>query len=347
MRTEPTRVKVAFPQGAYLRDYERTYAAIVSDELKQYANETAFALEDNPARADIIILIQSAQYKTVEYVRLLENDPLVRNHAERVYVIDYDDHPEGMLAGLYTSIERGFLDPAIHRIWPILFMNNPLLYDLDPSAIWGNSPTRLFSFVGAASHDVRNQLFNLFSGESPLYHVERVNKWYNYNDDEHRQFVKIALDSVFCLCPRGYASYTNRIPEVMAMGRVPVIIADDWVPFSFGEDRPYYIRVAERDMAHLPDILANHRKESEGYRRNARALWEQHCSRNRRVVAAVECVASLAARAGAGVSFEEYRQRWHSREFLVKCGWTFRQRLSLRLSQHARRLFGKPQLNTP
>jgi len=339
MQTQPTRVLFAFPREAFLRNYEKSYVTMVTDELRRNADKTKFVIADVPARADIIILIQSAEYKTVEYIRMLENDPLVRNHAERVYVIDYDDHPNGMLAGLYTSIEPPFLDPELHRSWPILFMNNPLIYDLTPSEIAPKNPSCLFSFAGADSHPLRKRLFDLFAKPSPQYRVEEINKWYNHNDEDRRRFVKLALDSVFCLCPRGYASYTNRIPEIMAMGRAPVIIADDWIPFSFVENVPYYIRVAEKDMEHLPDILNSRRAEAEDCGRNARVLWEKYCSFNRRVVAAVEAIAQLAARPGSHQSYADYRALWHSREFLLRCSWTFRQRTMLRLKQHLRKMF--------
>ena len=213
------RVHLAYIHGAYLRDYENAYLPMVEAEMRQHGAAVDLYLEKDPTRSDIIVLLQSAQYKTRQYIDLLENDPLIRNHAERSYVIDYDDHPEGMLAGLYTSIEHPFFNPDIHRSWPILFMNNPFVYDVDPAAHSADPPTRLFSFIGAASHELRKRLFGLFSGASSSYHVAEIKKWYNHNDEDRRRFVQLAFDSAFCLCPRGYAAYTNRISEVMAMAR--------------------------------------------------------------------------------------------------------------------------------
>jgi hypothetical protein len=332
------RIHFAYPRDAFLRDYEKEYLAMVEHELRQHGGACGLQLAASPAQADILILLQSAQYKTREYIKVLESDPLIRDHAERIYVIDYDDHPEGMLAGLYTSIEAPFYDATLHRSWPILFMNNPFVYDLDVAGLWRRSPTRLFSFVGAASHRVRTQLFELFSSPSADYHVEEIKKWYNHNHSDRRRFLEVGIDSAFCLCPRGYAAYTNRISEVMAMGRAPVIIADDWIPFSFSETLPYYIRVAEKDVEHLPDILAARRDEAQTLGRNARTLWEHNCSKTRRITAAVECVAKLAAQ-GAKMSFVQYRELWHSKSFLRKAGWTTRQRLALRLEQRVQQWF--------
>jgi hypothetical protein len=331
------KVFFAFPSGGFLRDYEPAYLPLVSDELERYGTEAGFVLTPDPAQADLIILLQSAQYKTIKYLDVLENDPLVREHAERIFVIDYDDHPEGMLAGLYTSIEAPFFDPQLHRSWPILLMNNSFVYGLRSEDLFQKVPQRLFSFIGAPSDPVRTRLFQLFGSPSSDWHVEILNKWYNHSDADRARFVDIARDSLFCLCPRGYASYTNRIPEVMAMGRVPVIIADDWVPFAFPEKDPYYIRVAEKEIEHLPEILAAQRGAADELRHNARRLWEKHCSLHRRTVAAVEAVARLAGSLQHRMTYESYRRQWRSREFLRRCGWTLPQRLALRVRQYLRK----------
>jgi len=333
------RVHIAYVQGAPLRDYERAYVPSFSEELRQQGGELGLVVEPDPARADFIILWEGFEYKTLDYLRILAQDPLIRQHAERVYSINYEDHPEGLLAGLYTSLESPFHDPKRHRIWPFFLMNNQQVYQLTREEVLAGSPRLLFSFMGAASHEVRKRLFALFSQPAPGYLVQHVGKWYNHNDEERGRFLSVALDSVFCLCPHGYCSYTPRITEVMAMARVPVIIADDWIPFSFEENLPYYVKVPERDLEHLPDILSGHRGRADEYRRNARMLWEKYCSASRRVVAAVESIAKMAAQSGDRITYASYQELWHSREFLERAGWTSRQQLALRMEQHLRRWF--------
>src|SRR5262249_33690142 len=150
-----------------------------------------FVVEPDPARADIVILWEGFESKYPAYIDLLENDPLVRQHAERVYAINYDDHPEGFLAGAYTSLEAPFFDSAIHRIWPFFLMNNPRVYDLPREEFLPFNPTSLFSFRGAASHAVRRQLFPLYAQPSPAYHVEHVKKWYDHGDSDRLQFARL------------------------------------------------------------------------------------------------------------------------------------------------------------
>lgn len=332
------RVFITFPKSAFLRDYERAYVQLTYDELKKFGSQSAFVAEMECSRADLIIYLESAQYKSRDYIKTLENDPVIRDHAERVYTINYDDHPEGMLAGLYTSIARPFYLPEHHRSWPLLIMNNPLVYELDEKEIATFDPKLLFSFTGAESHPIRKELFEQFSSPSPEYHVERINKWYNHGDQDRRHFINVALNSAFCLCPRGYAAYSNRICEVMAMGRTPVIIADDWVPFAFDEDLPYFIRIAEKDAGRVTEILKERRGDAETYGRNARHLWKNHCSMPRRFLAALECIARIAQQPGPRPNFQFYRDYWNSKSFLQMSGWTFRQQTALRVKQHWQRL---------
>ena len=123
------------------------------------------------------------------------------------------------------------------------------------------------------------------------------------------------------------------------MGRAPVVIADNWIPFTFKENIPYYLRVPESELEYLPEILNNRREEAREIGRNARILWEKYCSRSRRMVAALECIATLAASQGERLTFASLREMWHSKAFQEKCGWTTRQRLALRAEQRLRRWF--------
>lgn len=334
------RVHLAYVQEALLRDYEASYVQMAADALRQAAGRSGFVIEEDPARSDLIVLWESVECKNVDYISVLENDPLIRHFAERVFCINYEDHPEGLLAGLYTSLERPFFNPCLHRLWPFLLFHDPVIHDLTRADVMNScDPKWLFSFIGAGSHKVRRQILELFSGSPRTWYVQDLQKWRNHNGEDRRQFLGVGLESLFCLCPRGNASYTHRITEVMAMARVPVIIADDWIPFSFEEKIPYFIRVPEKDVAHLPDILSARRGDAEKYRQNARFLWEKYCSLENRLVAGLQGISRLAGSRSPRMSYTAYRDLWHSKSFLENAGWTRKQRLALRLEQHVRRWF--------
>lgn len=63
--------------------------------------------------------------------------------------------------------------------------------------------------------------------------------------------------SVFCLCPLGWAPWSPRLVEAVALGCVPVIIADDIrLPFPSAVRWPEIsLVVAERDVSRLDSIL--------------------------------------------------------------------------------------------
>jgi len=339
------RVSFSYINKAYLRDYEKAYLPAFSEEFRLNSAGSELVYETDHDRADIIVLWEGFEYKSPDYVSLLENDLLIRNHAERVYVINYDDHPEGFLAGAYTSLEQPFFKPDIHRIWPFYEMNNRRLYELSLEDVQIFKPSKLFSFRGAASHSIRKILFQIYSKPSNDYIVEHVKKWYDHADDDRMKFARLALDSAFCLCPHGYCSYTPRITEVMAMARVPVIIADDWIPFSFPETAPYYIKVPESEIQRLPEILQARRADAEAIGRNARMLWERYLSPSTRAVSLVQSLANFSKINRTKPTFDAYRERWHSRELRRQLGWTFPQRTALRVEQHVRRHF--PAVKVP
>ena len=79
--------------------------------------------------------------------------------------------------------------------------------------------------------------------------------------------------------------------------------------------------------------------------RNARALWERYLSPERRVVALFEAMWRLRSEGDPLPTFEEYRDKWHSKEFLKAVGWTKPQMAALRLEQHMRKLF--PSVRVP
>ena len=78
------RVHVAYVSGAPLRSYERDYVPQLLRELSQGSLTDRFEVETNPAAADLIVLWEGFEYKSPTYVDLLEQDPLIQKHADRM-----------------------------------------------------------------------------------------------------------------------------------------------------------------------------------------------------------------------------------------------------------------------
>jgi hypothetical protein len=92
------------------------------------------------------------------------------------------------------------------------------------------------------------------------------------------RYVEIARRSQFILCPRGLAPSSIRLFETMCMGRVPVILADEWVRPEGPQWDAFTIQIPERDARSVPDILEE--KEAAAYEMGliARAEWEKYFS---------------------------------------------------------------------
>ena len=62
-------------------------------------------------------------------------------------------------------------------------------------------------------------------------------------------------DSKFVLCPRGFGASSIRIFEVMSLGRVPVIISDQWQPSPGIPWEELCVFIPEKDIDRIPTIL--------------------------------------------------------------------------------------------
>ncbi|OAY38087.1 probable glucuronoxylan glucuronosyltransferase IRX7 [Manihot esculenta] len=97
------------------------------------------------------------------------------------------------------------------------------------------------------SRKVRTELWRKFSGDRRFY-LQR-HRFAGYQSEIVR--------SVFCLCPLGWAPWSPRLVESVALGCVPVIIADG-IRLPFPDAVPWpeiSLTVAERDVAKLGMIL--------------------------------------------------------------------------------------------
>ncbi|XP_020587645.1 LOW QUALITY PROTEIN: probable glucuronoxylan glucuronosyltransferase F8H [Phalaenopsis equestris] len=97
------------------------------------------------------------------------------------------------------------------------------------------------------SRKLRTEIWNRYNGNRRFY--LRRHRYDGYQSEIAR--------SVFCLCPLGWAPWSPRIVESVALGCVPVIIADGIrLPFPEVVRWPEIsVTVAERDVGSLESIL--------------------------------------------------------------------------------------------
>ena len=114
-------------------------------------------------------------------------------------------------------------------------------------------------------------------------------------------------DSIFVLCPRGKAPSSFRIFEAMKAGRVPVIIADEWVPPTGPSWPEFSLRIPEAHLQNVPQILERLADRGPEMGLRASEAWERWFSREQAFQTVVTlCLQILDARQNQG-SFQRYR----------------------------------------
>jgi hypothetical protein len=96
--------------------------------------------------------------------------------------------------------------------------------------------------------------------------------------DYQAQYKKSLLKSKFILCPAGGCPSTIRIFETMKAGRVPVIIADEWVPPPNIPWRDFCLFIREKDVHSIPEVLEATEHRFEPMANASRKAWDDFLS---------------------------------------------------------------------
>ena len=156
--------------------------------------------------------------------------------------------------------------------------------------------------------------------------VTEIKKWYNHSAKEKKSYVIDMLNSHFVLCPRGLASYSHRILETLALGRVPVIIADEWVPFDISE-KDYYIQIPECDVQQVQEILRSKLCRYDELRANSEKVYKKYFARGDRYVMALNKIVKLSGQLSPQIDGNYLMRRLLSRNFHQMNNWLLYQRL--------------------
>ena len=253
--------------------------------LEQMAARDRFGTHqvvDSAQAADIVLFVETHHDDSGSgpFFEWIFRHPAYRQFPEKVFVHSGMDNIVPLLRGIFPSIESRYYDPARMRSGPYLMLKNELL---DPSVRTEVDPTLLGSFIGCArTVQVRHQLLKVrhdrllirdngdaFIGAVKAKEKDRV-------DDLKKQYVDSLLASKFIICPRGMGASSIRLFETMEVGRVPVILSDAWVEPAGPNWNEFSIRIAERDVNRVPEIILAAEPRWEKMAVAARAAWEEY-----------------------------------------------------------------------
>ena len=259
------------------------------------------SLTEDPAEADIILFAEMGTCG--RFAEMVRGHPYYRRFREKCFLFDSGDALFPILPGIYASLTRSQYELGYTRAGFYLYLIENAFITHRPNS--GNE-RYLASFVGSRkTHPVRNKLFEF--GRDDIYVVdtssyslrttyhgtpaERAEFWSEYGDS--------IADAKFSLCPRGASAGSIRLFESMKMGRACVILSDDWQPNEHVNWSGFSIRVAEHDVAHIPEILEQNAHRAAEMGTCARREWEEHFSEQVRFHRVVELCLDLQRQNGS------------------------------------------------
>lgn len=177
-----------------------------------------------------------------EAIKVLQKfiDTLLRD--EKYFtIVQYDDGILNDVSGLDLLVYS--MGCKKSGYYPIPLLSQPLC----SSPFEKCEKDLLYSFIGANTHKIREQLVNEL-GEQQEGRVTLGNTTYE-------RYIEDLKRSTFALCPRGYGITSFRMFEAMSFGCIPVYISDDfWEPFNIPFTE-YGIKIRPEQIKDIPEIL--------------------------------------------------------------------------------------------
>ena len=284
-------------------------------QLKHSAEIDAFGehrLVEDPEEADLILFAEMGECGA--FAERVRAHPYYAQFADKCFLFDSGDGIFPVLPGIYASLTQNYHRSDHTRTGFYLYMIENAFINYRPPT---GKEKMLASFVGSSiTHPVREKLFtfereDIFVRDTSA-HSQRIA--YHGEPAERAQFWSEYADSIadakFSLCPRGKGAGSIRLFESMKMGRACVIISDAWHPNDGVDWNSFSIRVPEREVSRLPEILEQYADRAAEMGVRARAEWEDWFSEKVRFHRVVDlCLDICRARNGFGPARRYYHMR--------------------------------------
>ena len=262
------------------------HAELELEYLKDSAQRDRFGVHsvvDSPEEADIILFAERSG-ATGPNMEIVRQHPLVQNYREKVFVFNprYKGFP--YLPGVYASIKQ-----TRYCSWRIRSSHYPEVSEngLFEHIPFENTAPYLFSFVGSPwTHPVRQEVMKLDRSRSLIHdssqdnvRIFKAKEWGSEEKSYVSRYARNIGKSKFVLCPRGKGPATLRLFETMLIGRIPVIISDQWVAPKGPDWKSFSICIPENQVHTIPDVLEAAEPKAQDMAEAARIAWERWFSR--------------------------------------------------------------------
>jgi hypothetical protein len=243
-------------------------------------------LTTDPAAADLVLILGSFGRDP----HTLLDHPLYKALPDRCAVYTEDDNYLPLAPGVYCSVLRD-VHTRVGRIFSYSYVSrngryqNPYLAEVPSAAPAMPAPEKryLFTFQGGSTSLLRKRIFNLNFDRADIL-IENTSKYYHWDDtqpgrrDRQLAYAETVAASHFVLCPRGAGVGTIRFFEVMAAGIAPVLLSDEYELPPGPDWDSFLLRIPERDIVRLPQLLEPHLASAAQRGRLAREAFVEHFS---------------------------------------------------------------------
>lgn len=237
-------------------------------------------LTADPEEADLIIFTELHCHGL--FAERVRHHRYVKKFREKCFLFDPSDTALPFLPGIYASLSKKYCDPTRTRTGYYLRIDeNPFVGFRPPLKDYRYIATFVGSFI---NYPVRARLATLPADRFLVEDTSAfaLNMLYGGEQEERNRFWSHYADALasapFVLCPRGCGAGSVRLFETMQMGRVPVILSDEWVFPERVDWNACSIRVPERNIDSIPEILDRHRDRAAEMGLRARQEWEKYYS---------------------------------------------------------------------
>jgi Exostosin family len=235
------------------------------------------SLTDDPSAADLIVFAEL--YGAGAYFQLVRQHPFVKNFREKCFLFCSNDFVIPFLPGVFASIEKRWSSARTRAGFYLGVSENEFVDFTAPN----EGLMYLYSFLGTVdTAPVRRKLTTLshprsfFQDTSADYRDVLSGKLDAAAMQQYwRRYGEICKLSKFILCPRGMGTSSVRLFDTMRMGRVPVILSDQWVEPKGPCWEKFSLRVPEADFARIPALLEEREGAAVEMGLLSRAQWEE------------------------------------------------------------------------
>jgi hypothetical protein len=265
----------AYPESKENFAFQNLKRSGLSDPFKKYI------LEENPHLADIIIFVEHHPDNDPFFFQVLKH-PLYKLYKNKCYLYHDKDMHLALLPTISPSVCKSHFNKKFHYSYHYLeqISANPFVEYRTNENI---EKKYLFSFLGASRTypSVRNKIINLFEGDENINDTKNYNSWELNDEDRNvyfKNYAKVLQQSKFILCPRGIGPSSYRQFESMKLGIAPVIISDEWKEIDGIDWENCSIRIKEKDVGEIENILKSRESEYLELGNNARQNYEKFLS---------------------------------------------------------------------